>query len=71
MSEKPLLLPLDNRSLTKESGLQLYNQPLLGQLSVPRDTSQTSSEAEFDYITSYFQPATADEGFNIIRYEPN
>jgi hypothetical protein len=44
MSEKPLLLPLDNRSLTKESGLQLYNQPLLGQLSVPRDTSQTSSE---------------------------
>jgi predicted kinase len=27
------------------------------------------SEAEFDYITSYFQPPIADESFNIIRYE--
>lgn len=26
------------------------------------------SEAEFDYITAYFQPPIADEGFNVIRY---
>lgn len=29
------------------------------------------SEAEFDYITAYFQPPIADEGFNIIRYDRN
>ena len=56
MSEKPLLLPLDNRSLTKESGLQLYNQPLLGQLSVPRDTSQTSSDAIFHGVSNQLTP---------------
>jgi predicted kinase len=33
--------------------------------------SMFMSEAEFDRITSYFQPPIADEGFNIIRYEPN
>jgi predicted kinase len=33
--------------------------------------SMIMSEAEFDYIASYFQPPIADEGFNIIRYEPN
>ncbi|MBD2100402.1 ATP-binding protein [Leptolyngbya sp. FACHB-261] len=33
--------------------------------------SMVMSEADFDYITSYFQPPTADEGFNIIRYESN
>jgi predicted kinase len=33
--------------------------------------SMIMSEADFDYITSYFQPPIADEGFNIIRYEPN
>ncbi len=33
--------------------------------------SMIMSEAEFDYITTYFQPPTADEGFNIIRYDPN
>jgi predicted kinase len=27
------------------------------------------SEAEFDHITSYFQPPTEAEGFNIMRYE--
>lgn len=27
------------------------------------------SETEFDYIAAYFQPPTADEGFNIIRYD--
>ena len=32
--------------------------------------SMIMSEAEFDYITAYFQPPTADEGFNIIRYDP-
>jgi predicted kinase len=31
--------------------------------------SAVMSEAEFDYITSYFQPPTVDEGFSIIRYE--
>lgn len=30
--------------------------------------SMIMSEAEFDYITAYFQPPTTDEGFNIIRY---
>jgi predicted kinase len=29
------------------------------------------SEAEFDYITAYFKPPIADEGFNIIRYDPH
>jgi predicted kinase len=33
--------------------------------------SMLMSEADFDYITSYFQPPIADEGFNIIRYGPN
>ena len=28
-----------------------------------------TSEAEFDAITKYFQPPTADEGFKIIRHE--
>ena len=32
--------------------------------------SMIMSETDFDYITAYFQPPTADEGFNIIRYEP-
>jgi predicted kinase len=33
--------------------------------------SMNMSEAQFDYITAYFQSPTADEGFNIIRYDPN
>lgn len=33
--------------------------------------SMIMSEAEFDYITTYFQPPIADEGFNIIKYDPN
>lgn len=33
--------------------------------------SMIMSEADFDYITTYFQPPTADEGFNIIKYDPN
>ncbi len=33
--------------------------------------SMIMSEADFDYITSYFQPPTTDEGFNIIRYDRN
>ncbi|MBD2257803.1 AAA family ATPase [Pseudanabaena sp. FACHB-2040] len=33
--------------------------------------SMVMSEAEFDYITSYFKPPTADEGFNIIKYDPD
>lgn len=32
--------------------------------------SMIMSEAEFDYITAYFQPPTADEGFNILGYDP-
>ncbi len=32
--------------------------------------SMIMSEAEFDYITAYFQPPTTDEGFNIVRYDP-
>jgi len=28
-----------------------------------------TTEAEFDLITSYFQPPAADEGFNVIRHE--
>jgi predicted kinase len=31
--------------------------------------SVVMSEAEFDHITSYFQPPTEAEGFNIIRYD--
>ncbi|NKB18824.1 MAG: ATP-binding protein [Pseudanabaena sp. CRU_2_10] len=31
--------------------------------------SMIMSEAEFDYITAYFQPPTPDEDFNITRYE--
>lgn len=31
--------------------------------------SMIMSEAEFGYITAYFQPPTADEDFNITRYE--
>jgi predicted kinase len=31
--------------------------------------SMVMSEAEFDYITAYFQPPTPDEGFNLIRYD--
>ncbi len=33
--------------------------------------SMIMSEAEFDYITAYFQPPIVDEGFNIVRYKPN
>lgn len=33
--------------------------------------SMIMSEAEFDYITAYFQPPIADEGFNMIIYKPN
>lgn len=33
--------------------------------------SMVMSEAEFDYITSFFQPPSADEGFNIIRHDLN
>jgi predicted kinase len=33
--------------------------------------SMVMSEAEFDYITAYFQPPIADEGFNIIKYKAN
>jgi hypothetical protein len=51
MSEKPLLLPHENRSSTKESDLQLSNQRLLGQLGVRSDTSQTFSQ-EVDKIAS-------------------
>ena len=28
-----------------------------------------TTEAEFDAITKFFQPPTADEGFNVIRHE--
>ena len=28
-----------------------------------------TTEAEFDLITSYFEPPAADEGFNVIRHE--
>ena len=28
-----------------------------------------TTEAEFDAITSYFQPPSADEGFNVVRHE--
>ncbi len=28
-----------------------------------------TTEAEFDLITSYFEPPGADEGFNVIRHE--
>lgn len=31
--------------------------------------SMVMSEEDFDYITSLFRPPTADEGFNIIRYD--
>jgi predicted kinase len=31
--------------------------------------SMVMSEAEFDYITAYFQPPTTDENFNITTYE--
>ncbi|AFY92724.1 AAA family ATPase [Chamaesiphon minutus] len=31
--------------------------------------SMIMSEAEFDYITGYFQPPTDEEDFNITRYE--
>lgn len=31
--------------------------------------SVAMSEADFDYITSYFQPPTVEEGFNIVRYD--
>lgn len=33
--------------------------------------SMIMSEADFDYITSYFKPPTEDESFNIVRYETN
>ncbi len=33
--------------------------------------SMIMSESDFDYITSYFQPPTADESFNIIKYDSN
>ena len=35
---------------------------------LPAGTPWTT-EAEFDAITSYFQPPTADERFNVIRHE--
>jgi predicted kinase len=35
---------------------------------LPAGTPWTT-EAEFDLITSYFQPPTPDEGFNVIRHE--
>lgn len=31
--------------------------------------SMIMSEAEFDYITAYFQPPTVEEDFNVTRYE--
>lgn len=33
--------------------------------------STVMSKTEFDYTNAYFQPPTADEGFNIIRYDRN
>ena len=35
---------------------------------LPAGTPWTT-EAEFDAITAYFQPPTADERFNVIRHE--
>ena len=35
---------------------------------LPAGTAWTT-EAEFEAITKFFQPPTADEGFNIIRHE--
>ena len=35
---------------------------------LPAGTPWTT-EAEFDAITTYFQPPTVDEGFNVIRHE--
>jgi predicted kinase len=28
-----------------------------------------TTEAEFDAVTAYFQPPSADEGFNVVRHE--
>ena len=33
------------------------------------DGAAWTSDAEFDAITKYFEPPTADEGFNVIRHE--
>jgi predicted kinase len=33
------------------------------------DGSTWTSDAEFDAITSYFQPPSVDEGFNVVRHE--
>lgn len=33
------------------------------------DGSAWTTEAEFDAITTFFQPPTADEGFNVVRHE--
>jgi predicted kinase len=33
--------------------------------------SAVMSEADFDFITAYFQPPISDEGFNIIQYDSN
>lgn len=42
----------------------------LSQRNIERpEGSAVMSEADFDYITSYFQPPTEAEGFTIIRYE--
>jgi predicted kinase len=35
---------------------------------LPAGTPWTT-EAEFETVTAYFQPPTADEGFNVIRHE--
>ena len=31
--------------------------------------SRWTTDAEFDAITAYFQPPSADEGFNVVRHE--
>ncbi|WP_260675858.1 MULTISPECIES: AAA family ATPase [Nostocales] len=49
----------------------LCKEQLLKRNAEKPEGSMIMSEAEFDYITTYFQPPTADEGFNISRYEPN
>jgi hypothetical protein len=36
--------------------------------SLPEGTKWTT-DADFELITSYFQPPAADEGFNVIRHE--
>jgi predicted kinase len=48
----------------------LCKQQLLKRNAERPEGSMVMSAADFDYITSYFRSPTADEGFNIIKYEP-